>query len=316
MTFEQKTRTLAAAAGCLAVLGSAVCEAAEEGREAPQETANKDLPVKVCPSAPRQEASAMPSLESVIAVWGFPMKMLADGYVEYDGWVGRQEFGTVMAFWKADSRTSAWYGLMNYPEDLADLSLRFKYVRTTARPDSRSTAKAENCALSSACAPPPPSSRARCSPGVPSRASGSTSSTGTSTRRRPPRSRTAKARSLSAASPWRAAGPNNQPTKGRPEGRPFSLRKRPSVNSSHTCQTYDLRETLGLPDPPLFFDLNMHCRPSFLKCRPIFRTWKGRRSPHCPKSTRLSACRRSREPLRMHGRGKAFGRCAGVHKCP
>lgn len=28
MTFEQKTRTLAAAAGCLAVLGSAVCEAA------------------------------------------------------------------------------------------------------------------------------------------------------------------------------------------------------------------------------------------------------------------------------------------------
>ena len=74
----------------------------------------------------------MPSLESVIAVWGFPMKMLADGYVEYDGWVGRQEFGTVMAFWKADSRTSAWYGLMNYPEDLADLSLRFKYVRTTA----------------------------------------------------------------------------------------------------------------------------------------------------------------------------------------
>lgn len=137
MTFEQKPRTLAAAAGCLAVLGSAVlgsavCEAAEKGREAPQETANKDLPVKVCPSAPRQEASAMPSLESVIAVWGFPMKMLADGYVEYDGWVGRQEFGTVMAFWKADSRTSAWYGLMNYPEDLADLSLRFKYVRTTA----------------------------------------------------------------------------------------------------------------------------------------------------------------------------------------
>ena len=132
MTFEQKTRTLAAAAGCLAVLGSAVCEAAEEGREAPQEKANKDLPVKVCPSAPRQEAPAMPSLESVIAVWGFPMKMLADGYVEYDGWVGRQEFGTVMAFWKADSRTSAWYGLMNYPEDLADLSLRFKYVRTTA----------------------------------------------------------------------------------------------------------------------------------------------------------------------------------------
>ena len=104
MTFEQKTRTLAAAAGCLAVLGSAVCEAAEEGREAPQEKANKDLPVKVCPSAPRQEAPAMPSLESVIAVWGFPMKMLADGYVEYDGWVGRQEFGTVMAFWKADER--------------------------------------------------------------------------------------------------------------------------------------------------------------------------------------------------------------------
>ena len=43
MTFEQKTRTLAAAAGCLAVLGSAVCEAAEEGREAPQEKANKDI---------------------------------------------------------------------------------------------------------------------------------------------------------------------------------------------------------------------------------------------------------------------------------
>ena len=126
MTFEQKTRTLAAAAGCLAVLGSAVCEAAEEGREAPQEKANKDLPVKVCPSAPRQEAPAMPSLESVIAIWGFPMKMLADGYVEYDGWVGRQEFG------KADSRTSAWYGLMNYPEDLSELSLRFKYIRTTA----------------------------------------------------------------------------------------------------------------------------------------------------------------------------------------
>ena len=131
MTFEQKTRTLAAAAGCLAVLGSAVCEAAEEGREAPQEKANKDLPVKVCPSAPRQEAPAMPSLESVIAVWGFPMKMLADGYVEYDGWVGRQEFGTVMAFWKADSRTSAWYGLMNYPEDLTELSLRFKSVSYT-----------------------------------------------------------------------------------------------------------------------------------------------------------------------------------------
>ena len=125
MTFEQKTRSLAAAAGCLAVLGSAVCEAAEEGREAPQEKAKQDLPVKVCPSAPRQEAPAMPSFESVIAVWGFPMKMLADGYVEYDGWVGRQEFGTVMAFWKADSRTSAWYGL-------ADPSLRFKYVRTTA----------------------------------------------------------------------------------------------------------------------------------------------------------------------------------------
>lgn len=93
MTFEQKTRTLAAAAGCLAVLGSAVCEAAEEGREAPQEKANKDLPVKVCPSAPRQEAPAMPSLESVIAVWGFPMKMLADGYVEYDGWVARRSSG-------------------------------------------------------------------------------------------------------------------------------------------------------------------------------------------------------------------------------
>ena len=132
MTFEQKTRTLAAAAGCLAVLGSAVCEAAEEGREAPQGKAQQDVLVKVCPSAPRQEAPAMPSLESVIAVWGFPMKMHGDGYVEYDGWVGRQEFGTVMAFWKADSRTSAWYGLMNYPEDLTELSLRFKYIRTTA----------------------------------------------------------------------------------------------------------------------------------------------------------------------------------------
>lgn len=132
MTLEQKTRTLAAAAGCLAVLGSAVCEAAEEGREATQEKAQQDVPVKVCPSSPRQEAPAMPSLESVLAVWGFPMKMLGDGYVEYDGWVGRQEFGTVMAFWKADSRTSAWYGLMNFPEDLTELSLRFKYIRTTA----------------------------------------------------------------------------------------------------------------------------------------------------------------------------------------
>lgn len=71
MTFEQKTRTLAAAAGCLAVLGSAVCEAAEEGREAPQGKAQQDVLVKVCPSAPRQEAPAMPSLESVIAVWAF-----------------------------------------------------------------------------------------------------------------------------------------------------------------------------------------------------------------------------------------------------
>lgn len=132
MTFEQKTRTLAAAAGCLAVLGSAVCEAAEEGREATQEKAQQDVQVKVCPSSPRQEPPAMPSLESVLAVWGFPMKMLGDRYVEYDGWVGRQEFGTVMAFWKADSRTSAWYGLMNYPEDLTELSLRFKYIRTTA----------------------------------------------------------------------------------------------------------------------------------------------------------------------------------------
>ena len=86
MTFEQKTRTLAAAAGCLAVLGSAVCEAAEEGREATQEKAQQDVQVKVCPSSPRQEAPAMPSLESVLAVWGFPMKMLGDGYVEYDGW--------------------------------------------------------------------------------------------------------------------------------------------------------------------------------------------------------------------------------------
>ena len=257
----------------------------------------------------------MPSLESVIAVWGFPMKMLADGYVEYDGWVGRQEFGTVMAFWKADSRTSAWYGLMNYPEDLADLSLRFKYVRTTATRfevdcEGRKLRAVERVRTAA------PFIKGEVFARRPLSRKWSTSSTGTSTRRRPPRSRTAKARSLSAASPWRAAGPNNQPTKGRPEGRPFSLRKRPSVNSSHTCQTYDLRETLGLPDPPLFFDLNMHCRPSFLKCRPIFRTWKGRRSPHCPKSTRLSACRRSREPLRMHGRGKAFGRCAGVHKCP
>ena len=132
MTFEQKPRTLAAAAGCLAVLGSAVCEAAEEGREATQEKAQQDVQVKVCPSSPRQEAPAMPSLESVLAVWGFPMKMLGDGYVEYDGWVGRQEFGTIMAFWKADSRTSAWYGLMNFPEDLTELSLRFKYIRTTA----------------------------------------------------------------------------------------------------------------------------------------------------------------------------------------
>lgn len=132
MTLEQKTRTLAAAAGCLAVLGSAVCEAAEEGREATQGKAQQDVLVKVCPSSPRQEAPAMPSLESVLAVWGFPMKMLGDGYVEFDGWVGRQEFGTVMAFWKADSRTSVWYGLMNYPEDLTELSLRFKYIRTTA----------------------------------------------------------------------------------------------------------------------------------------------------------------------------------------
>ncbi len=34
----------------------------------------------------------MPSLESVIAVWGFPMKMLADGYVEYDGWAFTAEY--------------------------------------------------------------------------------------------------------------------------------------------------------------------------------------------------------------------------------
>ena len=212
MTFEQKTRTLATAAGCLAVLGSAVCEAAEEGREAPQEKANKDLPVKVCPSAPRQEAPAMPSLESVIAVWGFPMKMLADGYVEYDGWVGRQEFGTVMAFWKADSRTSAWYGLMNYPEDLADLSLRFKYVRTTA---TRFEVDCEGRKLRAV-------ERVRtAAPFI----------KGEVFARRPLSRKwvnifdghiAPKARSLSAASPWRAAGPNNQPTKGRPEGRPLS----------------------------------------------------------------------------------------------
>ena len=46
MTFEQKTRTLAAAAGCLAVLGSAVCEAAEEGREALQGKAQQNVLVK------------------------------------------------------------------------------------------------------------------------------------------------------------------------------------------------------------------------------------------------------------------------------
>lgn len=132
MTFEQKSLTLVAAAGCLAVLGSAVCKAAELERDAPQEKSRQEEMVQSWSSAPRQEAPAMPSLERVIASWGFPMNDLGNGYVEYDGWVGRLEFGTVMAFWKADSRKSAWFGLMNYPEDLAQLSLRFKYVRTTA----------------------------------------------------------------------------------------------------------------------------------------------------------------------------------------
>ncbi len=132
MTIQHRFRNLAAAAGCLAFLSVPVCASAQEEQGGEQKKVQEEVAAKDVQGSPRREAPAMPSLQRVIDIWGFPMKELGEGYVECNGWIGRQEFGTVMAFWKAESRTSAWFGLMNYPEDLSDLSLRFKYVRSSA----------------------------------------------------------------------------------------------------------------------------------------------------------------------------------------
>lgn len=132
MTLQHKILSLATAAGCLAVLSAPVCEAAQEERDDSVKQVQQELPPMDAQGSSHMGAPAVTTLRRVMDVWGFPMKEIGDGYVECNGWIGRQEFGTVMAFWKAESRTSAWFGLMNYPEDLSDLSLRFKYVRTSA----------------------------------------------------------------------------------------------------------------------------------------------------------------------------------------
>lgn len=115
MTITPRLRTLAAAAGCLAFLSAPVCEAAEEGNAA---------------SVQKAKASR-PSVQSVIEARGFPMKEVGEGFVEYEGWTGRPESGTVMAFWKPESRRTAWFALMSYPDDLTVLSQRFKFIRTS-----------------------------------------------------------------------------------------------------------------------------------------------------------------------------------------
>lgn len=132
MTIQHTFKSLAAAAGCLAFLSVPVGASAQEEQGGEQKKVQEEVAAKDVQGSPRQAAPAATTLQRVIEVWGFPMKEIGEGYVECNGWVGRQEFGTVMAFWKAESRTSAWFGLMNYPEDLSDLSLRFKYVRTSA----------------------------------------------------------------------------------------------------------------------------------------------------------------------------------------